>query len=175
VLEGESSPALGALTSTVGDMKEMLYFPLSRVSMYFRMFCSSFLLMLWIGKENHDNHNYTWPEHGSPQRITGVLVLVNHMYINTDNIYTSLVCWQHENPKAEDIECLCKLLTTIGLQLDTVKARAHMDVYFKRIREMSVNPKLESRHRFMLRVCSNRRLAYLPWVCCSLDRWSRLG
>ncbi|KIM90148.1 hypothetical protein PILCRDRAFT_60083 [Piloderma croceum F 1598] len=42
-----------------------------------------------------------------------------------------------ENPEAEEIESLCKLLTTIGRILDTNKARAHMDVYFSRMKELA--------------------------------------
>ncbi|KIM90163.1 hypothetical protein PILCRDRAFT_173912 [Piloderma croceum F 1598] len=41
------------------------------------------------------------------------------------------------NPEAEVIESLCKLLTTIGQILDTNKARAHMDVYFSRMKALT--------------------------------------
>jgi len=52
-----------------------------------------------------------------------------------------------ENPEAEEIESLCKLLTTIGQILDIKKARAHMDVYFSRMKGLTrggiVNPRLQ--------------------------------
>jgi MIF4G domain len=52
-----------------------------------------------------------------------------------------------ENPEVEEFESLCKLLTTIGQILDTNKARALMDVYFSRMKELtrneSVNPRLQ--------------------------------
>ncbi|KAF9811092.1 hypothetical protein IEO21_06669 [Rhodonia placenta] len=55
-----------------------------------------------------------------------------------------------ENPEEEEIESLCKLLTTVGQSLDTAKGRAHMDVYFSRIKELCKNPNLNSRMQFML-------------------------
>lgn len=60
---------------------------------------------------------------------------------------------QAENPKQEDVECLCKLLTTVGQQIDAnPKATPRMDAYFGRITRMSVNKNLEARLRFMLQV-----------------------
>ncbi|KIJ38678.1 hypothetical protein M422DRAFT_60796 [Sphaerobolus stellatus SS14] len=38
-----------------------------------------------------------------------------------------------ENLEEEEIESLCKLLSTVGRQLDNEKARSHMDVYFQRM------------------------------------------
>lgn len=56
------------------------------------------------------------------------------------------------DPEEEDIESLCKLMTTVGLLLDTQKGRAHMDVYFQRMRELTQNPNVTSRMQFMLQV-----------------------
>lgn len=55
-----------------------------------------------------------------------------------------------ENPEEEEIESLCKLLTTVGQSLDTPKARAHMDVYFSRMKELTKSPNVSSRMQFML-------------------------
>ncbi|KAI0669667.1 hypothetical protein C8Q78DRAFT_1041469 [Trametes maxima] len=55
-----------------------------------------------------------------------------------------------ENPEEEEIESLCKLLTTVGRILDTPKARAHMDVYFSRMKELCKSPNVNSRMQFML-------------------------
>ncbi|THV06205.1 hypothetical protein K435DRAFT_711730 [Dendrothele bispora CBS 962.96] len=55
-----------------------------------------------------------------------------------------------ENPEEEEIESLCKLLTTVGHSLDTNKARAHMDVYFSRMKELTKSPNVGSRMQFML-------------------------
>ena len=57
-----------------------------------------------------------------------------------------------ENPEEEEIESLCKLLTTVGQILDTPKARAHMDVYFTRMKELTKNGNVNSRMVFMLQV-----------------------
>ncbi|KAL0571793.1 hypothetical protein V5O48_010167 [Marasmius crinis-equi] len=55
-----------------------------------------------------------------------------------------------ENPEEEEIESLCKLLTTVGQSLDTPKARAHMDVYFSRMKELTKSLNVSSRMQFML-------------------------
>ncbi|KAH9834096.1 uncharacterized protein C8Q71DRAFT_160191 [Rhodofomes roseus] len=55
-----------------------------------------------------------------------------------------------ENPEEEEIESLCKLLTTVGQLLDTPKARAHMDVYFERMKGLTKNPNVNWRMQFML-------------------------
>lgn len=72
-----------------------------------------------------------------------------------------------DNPRPEDIECLCKLLTTVGKPLDqsdrkmkqydgegevtgTIHTKDLMEVYFKRVDALSNNEALDSRHRFML-------------------------
>jgi hypothetical protein len=54
------------------------------------------------------------------------------------------------DPEEEDIESLCKLMTTIGARIDHEAARSHMETYFARITEVSNNKKLSSRIRFML-------------------------
>ncbi|KZT58709.1 ARM repeat-containing protein [Calocera cornea HHB12733] len=41
-----------------------------------------------------------------------------------------------EHPEEEEVESLCKLLATVGQQLDTEKAKAHMTIYFQRMKEM---------------------------------------
>ncbi|KAG7091123.1 hypothetical protein E1B28_010177 [Marasmius oreades] len=55
-----------------------------------------------------------------------------------------------ENPEEEEIESLCKLLSTVGQILDTPKARAHMDVYFSRMKELTNRQNVSSRMQFML-------------------------
>ena len=55
-----------------------------------------------------------------------------------------------KNPDLDEVECLCKLLTSIGKLIDHQKAKAHMDEYFSRIKDMSTNEKLPLRVRFML-------------------------
>uniref|UniRef100_D8Q9Y9 MI domain-containing protein n=2 Tax=Schizophyllum commune (strain H4-8 / FGSC 9210) TaxID=578458 RepID=D8Q9Y9_SCHCM len=55
-----------------------------------------------------------------------------------------------DNPEEEEIESLCKLLTTVGELLDTPRAHAHMDVYFARMKELTKKPTVSSRMQFML-------------------------
>jgi translation initiation factor 4G len=57
-----------------------------------------------------------------------------------------------DNPEEEEIESLCKLLTTVGKMLDTQRAGPHMDIYFSRMRDLLKNPKVGSRMQFMLMV-----------------------
>jgi translation initiation factor 4G len=58
-----------------------------------------------------------------------------------------------ENPVEEELESLCTLLTTVGAILDTQKARAHMDIYFSRMKELTKSQNVSSRMQFMLQVC----------------------
>ncbi|KAI0369021.1 ARM repeat-containing protein [Pilatotrama ljubarskyi] len=68
-----------------------------------------------------------------------------------------------ENPEEEEIESLCKLLTTVGQLLDTPKARAHMDVYFSRMKELTKSPNVNSRMQFMLQdVIELRERKWIP-------------
>lgn len=57
-----------------------------------------------------------------------------------------------ENPEEEDVESLCRLLTTVGKGLDNAKAKQHMDIYFTRMKMISDNMKISSRIRFMIQV-----------------------
>ncbi|GAA6025757.1 hypothetical protein JCM11491_000343 [Sporobolomyces phaffii] len=55
-----------------------------------------------------------------------------------------------ENPEEEDVESLCRLLTTVGKGLDNPKAKQHMDIYFSRMNLIANSPKVSSRIRFMI-------------------------
>ncbi|GAA6062870.1 hypothetical protein JCM10212_000792 [Sporobolomyces blumeae] len=55
-----------------------------------------------------------------------------------------------ENPEEEDVESLCRLLTTVGKGLDNPKAKQHMDIYFSRMNTIANSPKVSSRIRFMI-------------------------
>ncbi|XP_024987389.1 eukaryotic translation initiation factor 4G-like isoform X3 [Cynara cardunculus var. scolymus] len=58
---------------------------------------------------------------------------------------------QYQNPDEEDLEALCKLMSTIGEMIDHPKAKEHMDAYFDMMFKLSNNMKLSSRVRFMLK------------------------
>ena len=57
-----------------------------------------------------------------------------------------------DNPEKEEIESLCRLLTTVGRLLDNPKVRAHMDIYFTRMKELGKCSDVAPRMRFMLQV-----------------------
>jgi hypothetical protein len=52
---------------------------------------------------------------------------------------------QIETPRVEDIECLCKLMSTVGSQLEASQRynKTHMDAYFDRMDKMTKLAQLE--------------------------------
>ncbi|CAL9072477.1 unnamed protein product [Musa textilis] len=55
-------------------------------------------------------------------------------------------------PAEENVEAICQLFNTIGKQLDeSPKSRRFNDAYFNRLKELTTNPHLVSRLRFMVR------------------------
>ncbi|KAI8909538.1 armadillo-type protein, partial [Gorgonomyces haynaldii] len=54
-----------------------------------------------------------------------------------------------ENPEEEEVESLCKLMTTVGSMVDQ-RSKQHMDSYIVRMEELSVHKQLPSRIRFMV-------------------------
>lgn len=67
-------------------------------------------------------------------------------------------------PRPEDIECLCKLLTTIGKQLDEHPGHPGvMDAYFGRLQRLREGSVLDSRIRFMIQdLLDLRRSRWVP-------------
>ena len=68
---------------------------------------------------------------------------------------------------AEDLECLCQIMRTVGRRLDTEKARAWMDQYFERMKVLTLNSELPSRIRFMLQDTIELRKCQVMLCCCS--------
>ncbi|XP_021867544.1 eukaryotic translation initiation factor 4G isoform X3 [Spinacia oleracea] len=58
---------------------------------------------------------------------------------------------QYQNADEENIEALCKLMSTIGEMIDHPRAKEHMDAYFEIMGQLSNNMKHSSRVRFMLK------------------------
>lgn len=55
-------------------------------------------------------------------------------------------------PEEENVEALCQFFNTIGKQLDEgPKSRRINDMYFNQLKDLSSNPQLIPRVRFMLR------------------------
>jgi translation initiation factor 4G len=52
----------------------------------------------------------------------------------------------------DNIECLCKLITTVGKELDNVKSKSKVDDYFSKLHDISENKKFPSRVRFLTKV-----------------------
>ncbi|KAH6779366.1 MIF4G domain-containing protein / MA3 domain-containing protein [Perilla frutescens var. hirtella] len=55
-------------------------------------------------------------------------------------------------PEEENVEAICQFFNTIGKQLDeNQKSKRINDMYFNRLKDLSTNPQLAARLRFMLR------------------------
>lgn len=55
-------------------------------------------------------------------------------------------------PAEENVEAICQFFNTIGKQLDeSPKSRRVNDIYFGRLKELTTNPQLLPRLRFMVR------------------------
>ncbi|XP_074832113.1 eukaryotic translation initiation factor 4 gamma 3 isoform X4 [Carettochelys insculpta] len=67
-----------------------------------------------------------------------------------------------KNHDEESLECLCRLLTTIGKDLDFEKAKPRMDQYFNQMEKIVKERKTSSRIRFMLQDVIDLRLC--NWV-----------
>ena len=106
------------------------------------------------------------------KRMLGNIIFVGQLYrfgVLTEQVMHTCIqtlLEETQNPRAEDVECLCKLLTTIGRSMDNsgrtfkktdeegnkteVPTNDMMKLYFKRIDDLAKNEALDSRHRFML-------------------------
>jgi len=63
----------------------------------------------------------------------------------------------------EDMECLCRLLTTIGKDIDHDKAKREVDLYFQQIEKLIKGQRKSARVRFMLQdVVELRRSKWVP-------------
>lgn len=76
------------------------------------------------------------------RRMLGNIQFIGHLYrysMLTEGIMHSCIkrlLASEGNPKMEDIECLCKLLTTVGQQLENPPFRAKGDVNQREVREL---------------------------------------
>jgi translation initiation factor 4G len=91
------------------------------------------------------------------RRMLGNIRLIGELYkkrMLTERIMHECIkklFGNYDDPDEENIEALCKLMSTIGEMIDHVKAKEHMDAYFDMMSMMSTSQKLSSRVRFMLR------------------------
>ncbi|KAJ3035219.1 hypothetical protein HK097_004261, partial [Rhizophlyctis rosea] len=90
------------------------------------------------------------------RRVLGNMAFIGELFIKgmlSEKIMHACITQMLKNvnePEEEEIESLCKLMTTVGARLDHDKATHIMEAYFGRIKELSANKKLNSRIRFML-------------------------
>ncbi|XP_020263014.1 eukaryotic translation initiation factor 4G-like isoform X2 [Asparagus officinalis] len=91
------------------------------------------------------------------RRMLGNIRLIGELYkkrMLTERIMHACIqklLGEYQDPDEEDLESLCKLMSTIGAMIDHAKAKEHMDAYFDRISKLSTHPKLLPRTRFLLR------------------------
>ena len=91
------------------------------------------------------------------RRMLGNIRLIGELYkkkMLTERIMHECITTllgQDQNPDEEDVESLCKLMSTIGEMIDHSRAKVHMDGYFDKMKKLSNNMKLSPRVRFMLK------------------------
>jgi translation initiation factor 4G len=91
------------------------------------------------------------------RRMLGNIRLIGELYkkrMLTERIMHECIkklLGNYEKPDEENIEALCKLMSTIGEMIDHPKAKEHIDAYFDRMRGLSTNQLISSRVRFLLR------------------------
>ncbi|KQJ83878.2 eukaryotic translation initiation factor 4G isoform X1 [Brachypodium distachyon] len=90
------------------------------------------------------------------RRMLGNIRLIGELYkkkMLTERIMHECIkklLGEYQHPDEEDLEALCKLMSTIGEMIDHARAKGFMDLYFDIIQKLSANSKLSSRIRFML-------------------------
>lgn len=91
------------------------------------------------------------------RRMLGNIRLIGELYkkrMLTERIMHECIkklLGDYQKPDEENIEALCKLMSTIGEMIDHPKAKEHIDGYFDMMCQLSNNAKLSSRVRFMLK------------------------
>jgi len=93
------------------------------------------------------------------RRMLGNIQFIGYLFkfgLLTERILHSCVTQllkEESSPRPEDVECLCKLMTTVGGQLDNTQKpelKQAMRVYFDRMLRLKDNAKLENRIKFMI-------------------------
>ncbi|KAL8500493.1 hypothetical protein ACS0TY_020186 [Phlomoides rotata] len=91
------------------------------------------------------------------RRMLGNIRLIGELYkkrMLTERIMHECInklLGHYQNPDEENIEALCKLMSTIGEMIDHPKAKEFMDAYYDIMAQLSNNMKISSRVRFMLK------------------------
>uniref|UniRef100_A0A672M7I9 Eukaryotic translation initiation factor 4 gamma 3 n=1 Tax=Sinocyclocheilus grahami TaxID=75366 RepID=A0A672M7I9_SINGR len=105
------------------------------------------------------------------RRSTGNIKFIGELFklkMLTEPIMHDCVVKLLKNHDGESLECLCRLLTTIGKDLDFEKAKPRMDQYFNQMEKIVKERKTSSRIRFMLQDVIDLRLH--NWVSRRVDQ-----
>ncbi|EDO33172.1 predicted protein, partial [Nematostella vectensis] len=99
------------------------------------------------------------------RRTLGNIRFIGELFklkILTENIMHTCVMKLIKSMDEESLECFCKLLSTIGKDLDHEVAKPRMDQYFSQMDKIIASKKTSSRVRFMLQDLRDLRLS--NWV-----------
>ncbi|ESO89979.1 hypothetical protein LOTGIDRAFT_124155, partial [Lottia gigantea] len=99
------------------------------------------------------------------RRSTGNIRFIGELFklkMLTVNIMHNCVFKLLKSRDEENLECLCRLLTTIGKELDEAKAKTRVDQYFQQMSKIVSEKKTSSRIRFLLQDVIDLRLR--NWV-----------
>uniref|UniRef100_A0A8C1Y4T1 Eukaryotic translation initiation factor 4 gamma, 3a n=1 Tax=Cyprinus carpio TaxID=7962 RepID=A0A8C1Y4T1_CYPCA len=105
------------------------------------------------------------------RRSTGNIKFIGELFklkMLTEPIMHDCMVKLLKNHDDESLECLCRLLTTIGKDLDFEKAKPRMDQYFNQMEKIVKERKTSSRIRFMLQDVIDLRLH--NWVSRRADQ-----
>ncbi|XP_062843162.1 eukaryotic translation initiation factor 4 gamma 3 isoform X2 [Trichomycterus rosablanca] len=105
------------------------------------------------------------------RRSTGNIKFIGELFklrMLTEAIMHDCVVKLLKNHDSESLECLCRLLTTIGKDLDFEKAKPRMDQYFNQMGKIVKERKTSSRIRFLLQDVIDLRLH--NWVSRRADQ-----
>ncbi|KAJ6638926.1 Eukaryotic translation initiation factor 4 gamma 3, partial [Pseudolycoriella hygida] len=114
--------------------------------------------------------NYEEEERKLRRRSVGTVRFIGELFkmgMLTSNIMMNCVSSLLDRNSEDKLECLCKLLTTIGAKLEDKKNAASLAEYFKQMREIvekkNQNTKISSRVRFMIQdVIDLRKNNWVP-------------
>ncbi|XP_030632685.1 eukaryotic translation initiation factor 4 gamma 1-like [Chanos chanos] len=100
------------------------------------------------------------------RRSLGSIKFIGELFklkILTEPIMHDCIVKLLKNHDEKSLECLCRLLSTIGKDLDFEKAKPRMDQYFNQMEKIIKERKTSSRIRFMLQdVLDLRRCNWVP-------------
>ncbi|XP_066567781.1 eukaryotic translation initiation factor 4 gamma 1-like [Amia ocellicauda] len=101
------------------------------------------------------------------RRALGNIQFIGQLFkvkmLNENTMHNCIIVKLLRKQDEESLECLCRLLSTIGKDLHSEKAKPPMDQYFNQMEQMVKERKTSSRIRFMLQdVLDLRRDNWVP-------------